>query len=157
MITPFVILLLLVTGLLAEAAMGWIQRRCIHAQAAVVGGLIIVFLFFALGHFVLTEGMIAMLPGWIPCKASLVYLSGVWEILIAIGLFSRACRQAALVSAVVTLTLFFSVNIYAAVNFTGLGGQQWGPVYLIIRGPLQALLIAWCLWAYSLGKRLSRD
>ena len=157
MITPFIILVLPATGLLAESAMAWMQRRCIRAQAAIVGGLIIVFLFIALGHFVRTEGMIVMLPGRIPCKASLIYLGGAWEILIAIDLFSGAYRQAALVSAVVRLTLIFSVNIYAAVNFTGFGGHQWGPVYLIIRWPLQALLIAWCSGAYSPGKHLPGD
>ena len=72
MITPFIILVLPATGLLAESAMAWMQRRCIHAQAAIVGGLIIAFLFIAPGHFARTEGMIVMLPGWIPCKASFI-------------------------------------------------------------------------------------
>lgn len=45
--------------------------------------------------------------------------------------------------AIVIFVIFFPANIYAALNSTGLGGHQWGPVYLIIRGPLQLILIAW--------------
>jgi hypothetical protein len=27
-----------------------------------------------------------------------------------------------------------------------MGGHTWGPVYLLIRAPLQALLVAWTWW-----------
>ena len=39
--------------------------------------------------------------------------------------------------------MFFPANIYAAFNSIGLGGHQWGPIYLLIRAPLQIILIAW--------------
>jgi hypothetical protein len=32
-------------------------------------------------------------------------------------------------------------GVYAAANSLGMGGHQWGPIYLLIRAPLQLLLI----------------
>ena len=52
------------------------------------------------------------------------------------------------ITAIAVLVGFFPANIYAALNQTGMGGHLWGPVYLLIRGPLQALLI-WWTWYYA--------
>jgi hypothetical protein len=27
-----------------------------------------------------------------------------------------------------------------------MGGHEWGPVYLLIRAPLQAIILAWIYW-----------
>jgi uncharacterized membrane protein len=40
----------------------------------------------------------------------------------------------------------FPVNVYAAVNQIPMGGHAWGPVYLLIRAPLQAILLVWVYW-----------
>ena len=152
MITPIIILTLLASPLLAESIVATIQRRQIRLEKAVLTGLIIAFLFFAAGHFIRTEDMIAMLPGWIPLKVTLVYVSGLWEIMIALGLIIKQFRKLALILALTTLVLFFFVNIYAALNYSGPGGHQWGPVYLFVRGPLQIILIAWCIWSYRLNR-----
>lgn len=37
-------------------------------------------------------------------------------------------------------------NIYAAVNHVPMGDHAWGPVYLLIRVPLQLILIFWTYW-----------
>jgi uncharacterized membrane protein len=41
------------------------------------------------------------------------------------------------------LVLFFPANIYAAFTRVDMGGHAWGPVYLLIRAPLQLVLIGW--------------
>ncbi|WP_323136821.1 DoxX family protein [Chryseobacterium fluminis] len=43
-------------------------------------------IFSATGHFVFTNGMSLMLPEFIPFKTETVYLTGVAEIIFAIGL-----------------------------------------------------------------------
>jgi uncharacterized membrane protein len=44
------------------------------------------------------------------------------------------------------LILFFPANIYAAINHIPLGGHAWGPAYLLIRAPLQAIILFWVYW-----------
>jgi len=39
-----------------------------------------------------------------------------------------------------------SVNIHAAFNRIEMGGHEWGPIYLLIRVPLQLILIGWTWW-----------
>lgn len=106
-------------------------------------GLAIAYGFFAVGHFAMTDGMIDMLPAFVPFRRELIWATGVWEIVIAVGLLLPASRRWAGAASIVTLVVFFPANVYAAVNGVGLGGHQWGPEYLWVRGPLQLLLIGW--------------
>ena len=109
------------------------------------------FIFFFVGHFVKTEGMVEMLPPWVPFRFSLVYLTGLIELLIGIALFIPRYQPLAAKIAIVVFVLFFPANIYAALNGIGLGGHQWGPVYLLIRGPIQIILIAWAYFLCAMG------
>ncbi|KDM90057.1 hypothetical protein [Photobacterium galatheae] len=141
MTTPLVILMLLCSPLLLSYFAG---KRGIEMRDRFASyGLGLAFLFFALGHFVATEGMVEMLPPWLPSRYAIVYLTGVFEVMIAAGIFISAYRQVAGQIAIATFLCFFTANIYAAWHSVGLGGHQWGPVYLLIRAPLQLLLIFW--------------
>jgi uncharacterized membrane protein len=57
----------------------------------------------------------------------------------------KARRFTGCVAAAV-LVLFFPANIYAAINHVPIGGHAWGPVYLLIRAPLQAIMLFWVYW-----------
>src|SRR4028119_2015028 len=46
----------------------------------------VMLLFTAIGHFAFTKGMAMMIPGFIPYKTATVYLTGIIEIMAAIGL-----------------------------------------------------------------------
>jgi len=69
MTTPIILIVLLVgplmTGLVLQAANGD-QRYSDTASAAI--GLALVFLFSGMGHFVKTQGMVDMLPEWVPIR-----------------------------------------------------------------------------------------
>lgn len=163
MITPIIILLLLIGPMLVAGLLGKKQgpgkellrsqeQRKIR-QSSAFWGLSLTFFFFALGHVVKTQGMAEMLPPWLPMRLELVYATGLLELLIAVGLLMPHFRVRAAQLAIGVFVVFFSANIYAAVNYVGLGGHQWGPVYLLIRTPLQCMLIA---WAYYLCLRPAR-
>tara|TARA_B100000446_G_scaffold26323_1_gene21375 strand:- start:11814 stop:12299 length:486 start_codon:yes stop_codon:yes gene_type:complete len=108
------------------------------------------FVFFFIGHLAQTEGMVAMLPPWVPYRLTLVYLTGMLELVVAIGLFVPQWQARAAAAAIAMLVVFFPANVYSAFNHVGLGGHQWGPVYLWIRTPLQLIIIG---WAYFLCMR----
>ena len=143
MITPILILSLLALPLAVACLAGrWHGRRPdVERHAAL--GLALAFLFFATGHFALTDDMVRMLPPWVPGREPLVYATGVLEILIAAGLLVAKTRRSAAIAAMVVFVAFFPANVYAAWNGVGTGGHQWGPVYLFIRLPLQLVLLAW--------------
>lgn len=86
-------------------------------------------------------------------RLQLVYVTGVLELAIGVALFVPRYQAIAAKLAIVVFVVFFPANIYAALNSIGLGGHQWGPLYLLIRGPLQIILIAWayylCLGSHS--------
>ena len=147
MITPIIILILLSSPLLVMWVIGKIKGTNINKRKYAFWGLGAAFVFFSIGHFVKTDGMIEMLPSWVPFRLELIYATGVLEVFVGISLFiSRLQRKAAFL-AIVILVVFFPANIYAAMYGIGLGGHQWGPVYLLVRAPLQIILIA---WAYCL-------
>jgi len=47
---------------------------------------------------------------------------------------------------IIFLVAVFPANVHAAFARTGLGSHGMGPWYLLIRGPLQLLLIGWTWW-----------
>lgn len=142
MTTPIIILALLLAPWALFSFLG-------RPRTGGVIGLALSFLFFAVGHFALTDSMVAMLPPFVPFRAPLVYATGALEIGLAAGLLFPFSRRFAGLGCAAALVLFFPANIYAATNYVGSGGHQWGPVYLLIRGPLQALLL-WWTWFFAI-------
>lgn len=118
-------------------------------RAAAAAGVALVLLVTASGHFVQTDAMSLMLPPWVPLRRLLVYATGVLEFAIALALMSHRFRTLGAGSAVAVLVLFFPANVYAAMEQVPIGGHAWGPSYLLVRAPLQALLV-WWTWAMVL-------
>ncbi|MEM1388594.1 MAG: hypothetical protein AAF748_10475 [Pseudomonadota bacterium] len=145
MTTPTLILCLLTLPLVVAWRLGGARQRRLGGTI----GIALAFAFFGVGHFVQTEAMTLMLPPAIPFAHFLVLATGVLELAIAIGLAHPASRRSSGCLAVAVLVLFFPVNVYAAFQQTGMGGHLWGPAYLLIRAPLQALLIGWT-WFFVL-------
>ena len=143
MITPIIILTLLIIPSLIALLLNRYSQTAVNVLNAGYLGLVNCFLFFALGHFVKTDGMIAMLPSWMPAPYWVVIASGILEIIVALGLLNKQFRRKAAWLAIAIFIGFLPVNFYAAFNHTGLGGHQWGPVYLFIRVPLQLILVGW--------------
>jgi uncharacterized membrane protein len=146
MTTPLIIVSILIVPTLAAILLGlMLGRPGLH----LIGGriaLAIAFVFFSVGHFVMTEPMIAMLPEWVPGRRSIVLGTGVLEAALAVALLVPRWSRPAAIACIAVLMLFFPVNVYAAINAIGPGGHQWGPTYLLIRGPVQILLIVWTYW-----------
>ena len=147
MSTSLLILVILVSPLFVATLFWKIKKKPIDVNKYAAWGLGLAFIFFAIGHFVLTDGMVAMFPPWVPHKITLVYLTGILELLVGIALFNSKHRVNGAKTAIILFIVFYPVNIYAALNSIGLGGHQLGPEYLLTRTPLQIILI---LWAYFL-------
>ena len=146
MTTPIVMLVLLVAPYLVLRLLSLALNREFDARRAASLGLTLLFIFTGVGHFIETELMSQMLPPWVPARIPLIYLTGVLEFAIAIGFLSGKLRYFTGWVAIAVLILFFPGNVYAALNHVPMGGHAWGPVYLLIRAPLQAILVFRAYW-----------
>ncbi len=103
-------------------------------------------LFTAIGHFVFTKGMSMMLPNFIPFKTELVYVTGIIEIIAAIGLFIPNFRTVTAWLIIAFFILLLPANIYAAIKHIDYQKATFdgnGLAYLGFRIPLQILFIVW--------------
>lgn len=105
-------------------------------------------LFTSIAHFAFTKGMAMMLPDIIPYKTEIVYITGIIEIAIAIGLLIPGVKLPVAWFLIAFLILLLPANIYAAIKHIDyekatLAGK--GVSYLWFRVPLQLFFI---LWAY---------
>ena len=146
MTTPIIMLVLMMTPYLVVRVFSVVTRRDYDTRGPAAIGLGILFVFTGIGHFIQTEPMAEMLPAWLPARVLLVYLTGLLEFAIAVGFLVPKSRRFTGWVAAVALVLFFPANIYAAINFVPMGGHAWGPVYLLIRAPLQVAILFWVYW-----------
>lgn len=109
-------------------------------------GLTIVFAWFmggGIAHFTNAEFFLAIMPDWLPWHLPLVYLSGVFEILGAIGIVLPRTREWA-GNGLIALTLAVTpVNIHMWLNPELFPDVE--PIFLSVRLVVQVLLLA-CIW-----------
>jgi uncharacterized membrane protein len=146
MLTPILLLVLMTAPYLISRMLEAILQREVDLRGAGAIGLTLLFIVTGIGHFTETESMAQMLPSWVPRPAAIIYLTGVLEFAIAAGFFFGKTRRMTGWIAAMILVLFFPANVYAAIHRVPMGGHAWGPVYLLIRGPLQLLILAWVYW-----------
>ena len=108
--------------------------------------LAVMLIFTAIGHFIFTKGMSVMIPNFIPLKKEIVLLTGVLEILLAVGILIPRFRVLFGWILVAFLIVVLPANIKAALaSIDYQTGQFNGPSlqYLWFRIPLQVLFIIW--------------
>ncbi|MFY7900084.1 MAG: hypothetical protein ACOVNY_07855 [Chitinophagaceae bacterium] len=102
--------------------------------------------FTAIGHFVFTKGMTMMVPAIIPYKTTIVYATGVLEILLGVSLLIPTVSACAGWLLIFFLILLLPANIYAAmqqVDYQKATLTGPGLTYLWFRIPLQIVFIVW--------------
>ncbi|NJL45584.1 MAG: DoxX family membrane protein [Leptolyngbyaceae cyanobacterium SM2_3_12] len=111
--------------------------RAILAGSMVVVGLL---------HFVYPEPFVRIVPDFLPAPAALVYLSGVLEILLGLGLLVPSVQQLSAWGLVVLFVAVYSANLNMAINHIHIEGVPDGFWFQAIRLPFQFVLIAWAYW-----------
>ena len=76
----------------------------------------ILFITIGIFHFVKPKAFTRVMPLYLPRPILLVYLSGFFEIVVAIALFFEAYRDMALYTIMVMLVLFMPVHIHMITN-----------------------------------------
>lgn len=101
-------------------------------------------------HFVVPELYVQIVPPVFPARLALVYLSGIAEIAVGVGLVLPRTRRYAAWATVALLVAIFPANIYMATHGVVIEGLSGGgnPSELVRWGrlPLQGVLILWAAW-----------
>ena len=143
-----IVLAVLAVSLLVFRSLGALGIRSMSSWiGALRYALAVMFLFTASAHFgPMKEDLIRMVPPWVPRPREVVYVTGVCEVLGAIGLLIPRLRRAAGIFLVLFLLAVLPANIHAARYQVPLGGRPATPLWLRI--PMQALFIG-LVWLAS--------
>ena len=102
--------------------------------------------FTAIGHFAYSKGMTMMIPSLIPLKTEIIFLTGILEILLGIGILIPITKVYSGWLLIIFLIILLPANIYASIKHVDyLKGTYEGNdiSYLWFRIPLQLFFIAW--------------
>lgn len=101
-------------------------------------------------HFLVPELYVRIIPPIFPAALLLVYLSGVAEIAVGVGVLIPRTRRYAAWATIALLVAIFPANVYMATSgviIDGLsGGGEPSAVIRWGRLPLQVVLILWAYW-----------
>ena len=134
LVAPYVVLTLL--GI-------FVPRMALSRDVRGRVALSVFFTFTGLGHFIKTDELASMLPPWFPVRVPMIYLTGIFELLGAIGIWIPRLRKLTGALLILMMIAVLPANIYAAMERVPFGGHEIGPIYLFARVPVQMLLIAW--------------
>jgi uncharacterized membrane protein len=101
-------------------------------------------------HVVAPHLYVQIVPPWLPAPLLLVYLSGLAEIAVGVGLLYPPTRQPAAWATIVLLVAVFPANVHMATSGVVVVGAPGGgdPSTAVrwARLPLQFVLVAWAWW-----------
>lgn len=110
----------------------------------IIGGLFIV---AGLLHFINPYLYIDIMPGYIPYKRKLVFLSGIFEIIGGVGILISTTHTYAAWGLILLLFAVFPANFDMVCKSYKKRGLKLATWLLIARLPLQFILMFWVYWA----------
>ncbi len=139
------LLVLILTGpyLLLTLAGRWHPGLSVTPALRARVGVSLFFAFTSTGHFLQTAAMAEMLPPFIPYRPEIMYVTGILQVLGAIGVWLPRLTPVAGLGLIAMLIGVLPSNIYAAFTYVDFGGHGAGPAYLLARVPFQLLVIGW--------------
>ncbi|MGB5555476.1 MAG: hypothetical protein WBM83_12510 [Flavobacteriaceae bacterium] len=136
---------LLIAFVLSALLIKWSTKQVDYQLAARIA-MACMLVFTAVGHFVFTKGMTAMIPNFLPFKSQIAFLTGIFEIVFALGLLLPNYRYMTGWLIIAFFVLILPANIKAAIEYIDYQtGDLNGPglSYLWLRIPMQFFFIIW--------------
>jgi uncharacterized membrane protein len=92
-------------------------------------------------HLILPDLYLPIMPPALPYKSALILISGIAELAGGIGLLLPRARRAAAYGLMALLVAVFPANVQMALNGFAAGAAPWVLALLLLRLPLQPVLI----------------
>ena len=96
-------------------------------------------------HFIFPDAYIAVMPPWLGWHAALVVISGVAECAGGLGVLMPAARRWAGWGLLALCLAVLPANVQMLIDAVGVGKPAWIIALLVVRLPLQSLLMGW-IW-----------
>jgi len=109
----------------------------------------VLFLVGGVAHFLQTDFFMRIMPPYLPYHRELVLLSGVFEVALGILLLVPATSRLAAWGLIALLIAVFPANVFMYQHAESFSAP---PVVLLLRLPIQGLLILWA-YAYTMAPR----
>jgi uncharacterized membrane protein len=103
-----------------------------------------IFLMAGTLHWLRPEFFVKVMPPYLPWHLELVYISGVFEIVLGVLLLIPKCQVLAAWGLVALLIAVFPANVHMALHASDYRDFPASAIWL--RLPLQGVLIAWAYW-----------
>ena len=98
-------------------------------------------------HFVQPDVYMPMMPPYLPLHLDLIYLSGLAEIIVGVGVLIPSTRRIAAWAMILLLIAIFPANLHIALyNVPVFGAEEGAGIFNWIRLPIQGVLILWAWW-----------
>jgi uncharacterized membrane protein len=139
-------LLALLAVFLITIFISWISSDSINYRLCGKMALSAMLVFTAMGHFRYKKGMALMLPASFPWKVPTIIITGIIELLAAIGILIPLTSRLTGILLIIFFIVILPSNIYAAfrnVNIETASFDGNGTTYLWFRIPLQLFFIGW--------------
>ncbi|MBN4050231.1 hypothetical protein JYT28_00585 [Desulfobulbus sp. AH-315-M07] len=99
-----------------------------------------------IGHFVDPQVYVDIVPRALPAPLAIVYISGVFEILLGAAVLPKRTRSLAGWGLVALFVAVFPANINMLVNDLPFDGTHVAPAFHWLRLAFQPLFMAWAWW-----------
>ncbi|MBO0324233.1 hypothetical protein J0X14_18125 [Muricauda sp. CAU 1633] len=97
-----------------------------------------------MAHFIFPKAYLRIMPRYLPNHKLLVFLSGVAEIVLGVGLCFKETRNLSIYGIILMLIVFLLVHFYMLSGEKASAGiPKW---ILVLRIPLQFGLMYWAYW-----------
>lgn len=120
-----------------------------HGLAKRIGlfGLVVFFAGIGVLHFVDSDSFVAIMPAYLPLHLELVYLSGVCEIALGVGVLVPKLRRWAGYGLVALLVAVYPANVNMALHPEPFVADGVSLGFIYARLPFQFLFMYWAIWA----------
>ena len=106
-----------------------------------------------IAHFIWPEPFVSIVPPYLPAHLTLVYVSGVFELLGGLGILFGPYRKLAAWGLIALLVAVYPANIHMLVNDVYIDGLPKSRLGLWLRMPLQFVFMASIYWSCGLKWR----
>ena len=103
-------------------------------------------------HFIYPASYMQVMPPWLPAHLSLVLISGGFEIVGGLGVLLPRTRRLAGIGLILLSLAVLPANVQMLLNAQAAGSTLGVQVLLILRLPLQLLLVYW-IWRATQSTR----
>ncbi|MDO9381484.1 MAG: hypothetical protein Q7T86_01340 [Hyphomicrobiaceae bacterium] len=112
---------------------------------------IIAALYFVAGiiHLARPEPFLAITPDWVPYPGVVIFLSGLFELAVALALLTRRFRRAAGIAMAVYALCVWPANFKHAIDSFAMASGDWRWWYHVPRLALQPVIVWWALFSAS--------